>query len=200
MASYNSHSMADSPIITEFLNSIQLPVVPTPERIAAWQREAKKCNRMPDDRMDYFLRMLEATGCIRAAARAATPWAKGKCATTFYQLAQRDPNFRQRMDDARSEAAAALALEARRRAIEGTLELTYDKHGNVVSARRRQSDSLLALLPKHTNDEFRTKIDVNHTHTHGIDGPTLQAIRERAAELAQDTSRFDRVIALDNES
>lgn len=85
-----------------------------------------------------FLREYAEFGCeIWAAAKA------GIDRTTAYKAAQRDPEFKRRMADARETARESLWIEAVRRAKDG--EPIHYK-GEVVPDVRKKSDRLLSKL------------------------------------------------------
>jgi hypothetical protein len=89
-----------------------------------------------------FLTMLEETGSVTAAAKAANI-----SRVTVYAHKRDDPDFAREWDEALDRAADTLEDEARRRATEGIEEAIYHK-GEKVGTVRKYSDVLLMFLLK----------------------------------------------------
>lgn len=111
-----------------------------------------------DERIDTYLRVLEATGSEYEAAAAASPHCVGEEGrgrpgwTTFRDLEKNDPEFAQRKHAAmiaflgRGEAAVA------KRAFEPTVRESYNRKGELVGREVRWADAdklLLRLLARH---------------------------------------------------
>lgn len=91
---------------------------------------------------DAFLEEYARLGCISGAAKAAEVGRR-----THYDWLEADPEYRERFEDAREEAADMLELEARRRAVSGVQEPVFYK-GVRVATVRKYSDRLLEFLLK----------------------------------------------------
>lgn len=109
-------------------------------------------NRAPKKEKDWrpaFLKELARTACVLHAA------AKVKrTRSTVYDRRQTDAEFSIAWDDAIEYGNAALIVEARRRAYEGTLRPVY-QGGKLRGKIREYSDTLLIFLIKARNPEFR---------------------------------------------
>ena len=87
-----------------------------------------------------FISILAQTGNVTAAAQQS-----GIARSTAYYWRHHDAAFAASWEDAMSEATDRLALEARRRALEGVEEVRYFK-GEPIGTIRRYSDTLLMFL------------------------------------------------------
>lgn len=104
------------------------------------------------DKINKFIDFLAACGNIKKSAEAANiPYAK------IFIMKKSDPEFREKMDDALSNAAVILEDEARRRAIEGVEEPILYK-GEITGSKIKYSDALLlALLKAHYPEKYAEK-------------------------------------------
>lgn len=112
----------------------------------------KRGDRVPmaaltEERKEVFLSELRRHGIVSAAARAASPHAKGTCAPSFYILRKNNPEFAAAWDDAIEQATGSVELEIHRRAVEGYDEPVYQK-GELVGTVTKYSDRLLELRAK----------------------------------------------------
>ena len=87
-----------------------------------------------------FISILAQTGNVTVAAQRC-----GIARSTAYYWRQHDAAFAAAWEDAMSEATDKLALEARRRALDGVEEVRYFK-GEPIGTIRRYSDTLLMFL------------------------------------------------------
>lgn len=103
---------------------------------------------------------------------------------TVYDWLRDDPVFAAAFHEAEQEAIDALEREARRRAIEGTVEPVY-QGGKEVGAIRKYSDVLLIFLMKGANPaKYRERVDVTHDIRTVIERLTPDPA-ERDAALAE---------------
>lgn len=104
-----------------------------------------------------FLEMLAASGNVSEACREASISRQ-----TAYDRRKADPAFAASWSDAIEAASDALEREARRRAIEGTLEPVFYQ-GAECGQVRKYSDRLLEILLKaHRPEKFRENHHVEH--------------------------------------
>jgi len=136
--------------------------------------DTKKAVPVTDTRRETFLRVLEETGLVTAAAAAASPHCTGKepGKKSFYDLRARDPQFAAAWDAAANRALARVEQELLRRAMEpARTPICNPKTGEVVGYRedRLASDKVLlrvaSYLSKGAWAENR-KIDVSGTVEH----------------------------------
>ena len=136
----------------------------------------------------HFVSILAQTGNVTAAAQQS-----GIARSTVYYWRHHDAAFAASWEDAMSEATDRLALEARRRALEGVEEVRYFK-GEPIGTIRRYSDTLLMFLLRayrpaiYHNPEPRAA-DQKHNFN--------QARDELAKKLAQLAEQDDTAATLD---
>ena len=112
-----------------------------------------------------FIDTLAATGSRCAAARAATPWSKGKKGglESFRDLMRRDPEFAREVEDAKAIALGRVEESIATRAIKGVQRPVFQK-GGLVGHETVYSDHLLLRLAQRLDPEAwgnREKVDVN---------------------------------------
>lgn len=114
-------------------------------------------------KMRIFVRTLAATGIIsRAAARA------GWTTSYAYKLRKDDAEFAAAWDNALEYSTDSVEMEARRRAVEGTMKPVYQQ-GKLVGHVREYSDSLLTTLLKAKRpNEFRENVKAEVEHKGGV--------------------------------
>lgn len=112
----------------------------------------KKIMTIDSDKINKFIDFLAACGNIKKSAEAANiPYPK------IFIMKKSDPEFREKMDEALSNAAVILEDEARRRAIEGVEEPILYK-GEITGSKIKYSDALLlALLKAHYPEKYAEK-------------------------------------------
>lgn len=110
----------------------------------------------PEQRQ-HFLAELAVDANVARSARAASIGTG-----SLYRLRKSDPDFAAAWAEAIDTALAVLEALAMERATTGSMEFVYDSAGRVVSARRRPSDAILALLLRSKHPEFmdRSKVQV----------------------------------------
>jgi hypothetical protein len=137
-------------------HSKRLPAVRRPRRITL------KRQRM-------FLRELAAHGSWAEAARVASPHAKHPLgpASSFRDLANRDPDFKAQCDGALEAAEGRLEREAWRRAVEGYSRPIYQQ-GRKVGDELVFSDAVLIKLLSCRIARYmdRSKLDINAAIDH----------------------------------
>ena len=87
-----------------------------------------------------FIRQLATSGNVTASAESA-----GVARHTVYEWRKHDPVFASKWEDALAIAVDALAMEARRRALDGVEEVRYFQ-GEAIGTIRKYSDQLLMFL------------------------------------------------------
>ena len=100
------------------------------------------------------------TGNRSAAADAA-----GISLTTLNRYAANDPEFREKLDDAKARYIRVLEAEAHRRAVEGWDEDRMGSGGSLYSVRKYDSALLLHLLKKKAPEEHGDRVTVDQTTT-----------------------------------
>ena len=146
---------------------------------------------LTEERKEVFLSELRRHGIVSAAARAASPHAKGTCAPSFYILRKNDPEFAAAWDDAIEQATGSVELEIHRRAVEGYDEPVYQK-GELVGTITRFSDRLLelrakGLMPDRYAVERRdVKVSGEITHQHHHTAAILTISAEDVLLLAHE--------------
>ncbi|MCG8624624.1 MAG: terminase [Proteobacteria bacterium] len=95
---------------------------------------------MSDDTKSRFIRQLAMTGNVTTSAEAV-----GVARHMVYEWRKQDPSFARKWEDALAIAVDALAMEARRRALDGVEEVRYF-HGEPIGTIRKYSDQLLMFL------------------------------------------------------
>lgn len=113
--------------------------------------------RLSKERQERFLAAL-AGGSDRDAAAIAG----GASISRFEEARRSDPEFAAAWDKAQLYSKDNLEKEARRRAIQGTVEplinegkIVHDDNGNPIALRRYSDDLLIALLRAYNPDHFR---------------------------------------------
>ena len=93
-----------------------------------------------DKAKSHFIQVLSETGNVTAACQQCSV-----ARSTAYYWRNNDQSFAEAWENAISESTDRLALEARRRALDGVEEIRYFK-GEPVGTIRRYSDALLMFL------------------------------------------------------
>lgn len=128
-----------------------------------------------DETKMCFLHSLRHSGNVSAAAQHA-----GIARSTAYNWRQQDAGFAAAWEDALAEATDYLALEARRRALEGVEEVRYFK-GEPVGTIRRYSDALLMfLLRAYRPGVYRNPDPVSPQHHETLDKARDDLIKKLA--------------------
>jgi len=113
------------------------------------------------ERKALFLKVLRETGSVRAAARAATPWATSiRPVDGFHYQREVDEDFAADWKEAHDDFVAALEQEILRRAVEGYEETRTDAKGNVVTTHKYSDALFLAMLRRHAPSEYGDKVEV----------------------------------------
>ena len=119
----------------------------------------KEADRKPytfftDERRVRFLTVLERTGNVTAAAKAARV-----TRTTAYDERERSKEFAAAWKEAVEAAIEGMELEAHRRAVKGTLKPVFYK-GDVCGKIREYSDTLLIFMLKaHKPEKYRDTVE-----------------------------------------
>lgn len=95
---------------------------------------------MSDDTKSRFIRQLAMTGNVTTSAEAV-----GVARHMVYEWRKQDPVFARKWEEALAIAVDALAMEARRRALDGVEEVRYFQ-GEPIGTIRKYSDQLLMFL------------------------------------------------------
>lgn len=95
---------------------------------------------MSDEKKSQFIRTLAMTGNVTASAEAV-----GLARHMVYDWRKQDAAFASRWEEALAVAVDALAMEARRRALDGVEEVRYFQ-GEPIGTIRKYSDQLLMFL------------------------------------------------------
>ena len=95
---------------------------------------------MSDDTKSRFIRQLAMTGNVTTSAEAV-----GVARHMVYEWRKQDPSFARKWEEALAIAVDALAMEARRRALDGVEEVRYFQ-GEPIGTIRKYSDQLLMFL------------------------------------------------------
>lgn len=146
--------------------------------------------RLSAERKRLLLAGLRAHGVFRAAAREASPGSRHTrgAEQSFRDEMERDPEFAQAVEEARSEADAAIEREIARRGLEGYEEQRIDARGR-VSVLRRFSDPCLLALARARLPQFR-KSDVELSgkleHDDAASRAIADAVRKLAAQMSDD--------------
>jgi hypothetical protein len=128
--------------------------------------QAKRVPKKPTGQARYlkparqaaFLKHLAVHGCI---AKAALDAGIDRSAVTRWR--KEEPMFLELFNQAQEDAAEALEVEARRRAVEGVAKDVYHQ-GEVVGQETQYSDTLLALMLKARRPGFNiTKTEISNT-------------------------------------
>lgn len=128
-----------------------------------------------------FLAAFARTGNVSTAAKAA-----GRNRTYIYEARKADANFAAQWEEAREDAADALELEARRRAVEG-FERPVFYRGEPCGAIREYSDTLLIVLLKAARPHvYRDNVGVQVGGDPGnpVKHDHVVTVTDRIAELA----------------
>jgi hypothetical protein len=121
--------------------AIQLPI--TPERKA------------------LFLKVLRETGSVRAAARAATPWATSiQPVSGFYDAREVDEEFARAWEESLDDFRGALEQELLRRAVDGYEETRTDHAGRVTTTLKYSDGILMFMARRHMPAEYGDKVEV----------------------------------------
>jgi hypothetical protein len=118
-------------------------------------------------RQQEIIELLEKGHTIIGAARAA-----GIPHRTVCSWRERDPEFRERSNNAYDDGTDVFRTEARRRSVEGWYEPVYYQ-GQRVGRVKKFSDTLLMFELKKRDPSYRDHVDVNHSG--GIDITKLVA-------------------------
>lgn len=146
------------------------------------------------ERQEQFLRLMEDSGEVTACAAAV-----GVHRQTVYGAMQRDPAFKERVEIARMKLGQKALARAKHLAIDGVLETTYDKDGNVIKERRVYSTRLLLRLMERHFPEWGDKVQIDQTvsgeveHVHSVKPRDLSRaarmkVRELLAELPDESA------------
>jgi hypothetical protein len=121
-------------------------------------------NAVTAEEIDLFLKTYASTGLWNHSARTA-----GRFPQTFRDMRREDPVFEERVQQAKSDYVEFLEMEAHRKAIEGELETTYDKNGNVIRERRITSDRMHeVLLRANAPEKYRDNVNVDPNIIAGV--------------------------------
>lgn len=107
---------------------------------------------MTQKRMDLFITHLAEFGLITLACRHASPHAPGGGTKTFYQERKKNPDFKERWENALEIADELILKEMHRRGIDGWAEQT--QWGSVT----RYSDKLLEIYGKVKSSRIRAAL------------------------------------------
>lgn len=155
--------------------------------IGAMSTEVHCKVRVSAERKRRFVAALRVHGVFREAAREASPSRRGRGAEQSYRdEMRRDPEFAQAVEQARSEADAAIEREIVRRGMEGFEEQRIDSRGR-VSVLRRFSDPCLLALARSRLPQFRkSDIELSGKVEHNDEGSRLivEAVRKLADSMA----------------
>lgn len=148
---------------------------------------------LTEERKEVFLSELRRHGIVSAAARAASPHAKGTCAPSFYILRKNDPAFAAAWDDAIEQATGSVELEIHRRAVEGYDEPVYQK-GELVGTVTKYSDRLLelrakALLPQKYIERRAVELSANLNVTQELYGGHALTLKPEDVLLLDEDKR-----------
>jgi hypothetical protein len=144
---------------------------------------AAQTNRTRKKGRNLFLASLALTGNVGLSVLAA-----GVGRSTVYEWRRSDEKFSTAWDSALEEAADILEAEARRRAVEGTLEPVFYQ-GEEVGTVRRYSDTLLIWLMKACD---RRKYDpAGYVHLRVFEDieQQVETLEKRCEELKAQRSR-----------
>ncbi len=121
--------------------------------------------RVTASRRRTFLKALEETGSTCAAARAATPWARGRHGglSSFRDAAARDPEFAADWERAEEGALGRMEAEIARRAMTPTLRPVVS-NGKVIAHEEQYDNKLLlclarALAPDRWSERSKLAVD-----------------------------------------
>jgi hypothetical protein len=129
-------------------------------------------------RQRAFLAAFVTNGVVLYAARAAKV-----SRSVIYHWRRTDEQFAERFQEAQEDAADALEIEARRRAIDGWQEEVY-RQGRLVGTVSRYSDPLLAMLLRYRRPEvFGKRIEVKASST--LSGRLIDPTTSTDAELLE---------------
>jgi hypothetical protein len=141
------------------------------------------------ERREIFLRTLAATGSISEAARVASPHARGARHGyhSFRRLIRTDPEFAQRVEEARSEALARVEELIYRHATEGVQEPVFQS-GRLVGTRQVFDHKLLLRLAARLDTRWaqRTKSEVDAKIATEDDAFTLKLSAEDVLALPRE--------------
>lgn len=144
-------------------------------------------------RKDTFLSELERLGSYKAAAASI-----GVGVNTIYVHRKKDPRFEHECEQALNKLTKALNTVARKLAIEGVEELSYDRENRVIRRRVRYDTKILLRMlaardPDNWSDtkkiEQTIKGRVDHEHSGSIDVRDLTPKQQRAAREMLKTDR-----------
>lgn len=150
--------------------------------------------KFTEERREVFLKALARLGIIAAACGAA------KIArVTVARHRAADAEFEAQVQTALDEHYRDLTETARAAAIDGLVDETYDKDGNLISRRRRISDAVLRAWLRHKEtgswcDRAKVEIEgkVKHEHSGRIEVAKLNDDQRRRAR--------DFLLAMQNEN
>jgi hypothetical protein len=135
------------------------------------------CLPITPERERIFLTELAASGSVMMASRkAGASKAKTAGLQTWVDHANRNPEFKARMDAALEQAIGSAERELRRRAIDGT-ERPVVSAGKVVATFTERSDNLLLhYLRVHHPEKWNIdkNVNVKGSLTHNVQGFILQ--------------------------
>lgn len=113
------------------------------------------------ERKALFLKVLRETGSIRAAARAATPWATSiRPVDGFDYQKEVDEEFASRWDEALDDFRGALEQELLRRGCDGFEETRTDHLGRVTTIHKYSDSILMFMARRHMPAEYGDKVEV----------------------------------------
>lgn len=116
-------------------------------------------------RKALFLRELERTGSVCAAARAATPHRTEVHGglSSFRDAAKKDPNFALAIENAKQAALGRLEALAMKLAEEGDIRPIFDKQGRRLGEERRHDSRLVLAVLGRLSDEWVPARRVEHS-------------------------------------
>lgn len=142
----------------------------------------RKPDRFTADVRASYVKALEKLSSHKAASAAV-----GVHYTTAWKWRKKEPEFEAECEAALGRFYGELLAVARKLAIEGLVEETYDKHGKVISCKRRYSERvllkyLMKLAPKAWGDKVqvdgKTTVEV---HDKRIKAEDMTPVQRRAA-------------------
>jgi len=137
---------------------------------ASWaynpDRMAYSSLKFDDERRGAYLLALERSGEVTAASAAV-----GLSRQTIYATMKADPEFKEACEAAKGRLVEKALAVAKMLAIDGVVDKTYDKDGNLTGERVRYSERLLLRLIERHLPEWGAKLNIEKKveHTGSVD-------------------------------